>query len=240
LWIPQPLFYGGPPQGKMSSGRLVSSKLGGARAAGLTTISFVASATSTSHTITIPASAQAGDVAILFDAAVSTEAIPGDVVPTGWTGIITATNLPNDGNRVRISYKILAGGDAGASVTSMDGTVADDQVMLVFRGNIAATAVSAEDWEAQATQNNPASQTVNASTEGTRPLVVFGMTHIHNGTAAFSTQSPAFAATVANSDNDLLVGYTIYNSADALSDHTVDMNDLGTYQALASGFLELS
>jgi hypothetical protein len=219
----------------MSSGRLVSRKLGGAGApAALTSITFVDSATSTSSTITIPAAAQAGDVAILFDYAQASSGIPTDIVPTGWTGIITATSAQL---RSRISYKILAAGEPGTSVTGLDGDV-EDKVMLVFRGNIAATAVSAEDWALECTSANPSSQTVNASTLGTAPLVVLGMAAHTAATAAFSTASPAFDATVLNSDSDIIAGYKIYNSGPA--DHSVDMNDLGSFNALGSGFLELT
>jgi hypothetical protein len=206
--------------------------------AGGITLSFVASANSASNTITIPASAQAGDVAILFDFAVRGQATePTDVVPTGWTGIITHTFSvagPTSG-RARISYKILAGGDPGASVTGMNSDV-EDKVMLVFRGSQAISAVNAAGWDLVTGTGNPSSQTVAAS-GGAAPLVVFGMADVNNGTAAFSTASPAFDATVANSDADMLAGYKIYNSAPA--DHTIDHNHTGS-NALGSGYLELS
>jgi hypothetical protein len=216
----------------MSSGRLVSSKLGGPKEAA-PTLSFVASATSTSNTITIPASSQAGDVAILFDDAFG-GSTPSDVVPTGWTGIIT--EIRSGAARVRISYKILQSGDPGASISGLNSDV-EDKVMLVFRlstGPI--TTVSAEDWAVQlVATGTPSDQTVNASTDGTAPLVVFGMALATGSTAAFT--SPAFDATVANSDLDLLVGYKIYNSAP--QDHLVASGN-STNGGLASGFLELS
>lgn len=196
-------------------------------------VKFVASATSIAGTITIPAGAQPGDVAILFDVALNASIVPTDVVPTNWTGIITDTDSGGNPRRVRISYKILAAGEPGASVTGMDDTN-DDKVMLVFRGNAPITTVSAEDWAAQATTADPSAQTVNASGQLT-PLVVFGMSFTGT-TAAFSTASPAFDATVAASGDDLLVGYKIYNTAPA--DHTIDMADL-TNNILASGFLEV-
>jgi hypothetical protein len=209
-------------------------------AGGLTSITFVNSAISNAATITVPAAAQTGDVAILFDVAESTTGTPpSDVVPTNWTGITTTTfvNSAGNGQRCRISYKILTGGDPGASITGMNGTARNDKVMLVVRGNVAATAVSAEDWTLVGEETDPASQTVNASTLGTAPLVVFGMANARLSTAVFSTASPAFDATVADGTADLLAGYKIYDSAPA--DHTIDMADLGN-NMLASGFLELT
>jgi hypothetical protein len=197
---------------------------------------LVDSAQSSATTITIPATAQAGDVAILFDVAINptlNATPPTDVVPTGWTGIITESGSIT---RARISRKILAAGEPGSSITGMNGLSSDDKVMLVFRNTSAITAVSAEDWAVEITTGNPASQTVNASGQ-TAPLIVFGMAFISGGTGAFSTQSPSFDATITGADEDILLGYKIYESSPA--NHTVDMNDLGNINVLASGFLEV-
>jgi hypothetical protein len=199
---------------------------------GVGPITFVDSAgSSSSATITIPATAQGGDVAILFDIN-NTGGAGADVVPTGWTGIIGDF----DGVvtwRLRISYKILAPGDEGDSITGLS-SANSDKIMFVFRGGTSITAVSAEDWVSDITSDNPASQTVNASGQ-TVPLIVFGMSGVSINDPAFSTESPAFDDTV--TQGDLLAGYKIYNSSPA--DHTIDMNDVSV-NLLASGFLELS
>lgn len=195
-------------------------------------ISFVASAVSgNSATITIPATAQGGDVAILFDIN-NTGGAGADVVPTGWTGIIGQWNGSNAW-RCRISYKILAPGDEGDSITGLSATNSD-KIMFVFRGSSPITAVSAEDWALDINENDPSAQTVNAAGQAA-PLIVFGMAGVSSGTPAFGTASPAFDATLMQ--NDLLAGYKIYDTAPA--DHTVDMTDHST-NLLASGFLELS
>jgi hypothetical protein len=221
---------------KLVSGKMVLHQQQESIIPDMGSVTFVASAGSSGTTITIPADAQAGDVAILFDVAINTTfnaTPPTDVVPTNWTGIITSSGTIT---RARISRKILTAGEPGSSVTGMNGSSSDDKVMLVFRNLSPITSVSAEDWAVEITTGNPASQTVNASGE-TAPLIVFGMAFIADGTGAFSTQSPAFDATVANGDSDLLVGYKIYESSPA--DHTIDMNDLGNINVLASGFLEV-
>ncbi len=60
-----------------------------------------------------------------------------------------------------------------------------------------------------------------------------------DGTAAFATASPAFDATIANADNDLLVGYTLY-AAGAGANHTIDMDDLGDDNWLAGIYYTVS
>src|SRR5688500_2808804 len=181
---------------------------------GFTPITFVASATSALATIVIPATAQAGDVAILFDGAHNDAAQSvTDVIPTGWTGIVTdfVVTGGSSGARGRISYKILAAGEEGDTITGMN-TSTEDKVMFVFRAGSPIVAVSAEDWVMDAIVTDPAAQTVNASTLGTAPLIVFGMSYEDNATAAFTTASPAFDATVANADGNIIAGYKIYNS----------------------------
>jgi hypothetical protein len=206
----------------------------------VTSISFVTSAANdNSVTITIPASAQVGDVAVLFDVAENTTScIPADVIPTDWTGIITGSYVNTSGGngvRCRISRKILTSGDPGTTITGLNGSLYEDKVMLVFRGNVAVSTVNDIDWALEGTSSNPAAQTVNASTLGTAPLVVLGMAQARDSTAAFSTASPAFDATILNTDSDMRAGYKIYNSSPA--DHTIDMNDLSD-NFLGSGLLE--
>jgi hypothetical protein len=200
------------------------------RAAQPYTLSFVASAESAAATITIPSSAAVGDLAVLFDYATGNPT-PTDVVPTNWTGVATAnsTNL----NRLRVSYKIIAGGEPGSSVTGMDST-AEDKVMLVFRGDVPINTVTASTWNAECTAGNPADQSVTALSQDT-PLIVLGMAAINAGTAAFDVQTPAFTTTVANSEADILAGYRIYNASPV--SHTIGKADQGADNGLASGYL---
>lgn len=206
---------------------------------GLRTLTFVASAVSATSQITIPATAQAGDLGVLVDYA-SGVAEPADVVPTDWTGWNASLASVVSGAETykgRMSYKILVGGDPNTAITGMNGGDSNQKVMFVFRGNQIVTTITASTANGQATAGNPTQQSVTA-TAGTPPLVVIGAAAIHVGTAAFSTANPAFDGTAATADADLIMGYTIYNSAPA--DHTIDMNDLGDNNYLASGYLAVS
>ena len=199
-------------------------------------LSFVASAESASSAITIPATAQVGDLAVLFDYAWVNPGPATDVTPSGWTNI--AGNAAASFYRYRVTYKIVALGEPGSSVTGMAGTQ-NDKVMLVFRDSGGPIlSVTPSTWNAPAPVNtDPGSQSVLAS-GGNVPLIVLGMAAIDAGTAAFSTASPAFDGTAANSQSDILAGYKLYDNSPA--DHTIDMGDLGSGNSLASGWLALA
>lgn len=196
-------------------------------------------ATSNSHTITIPSTSAEDDLALLFDFGwnSSTSAVT-DVVPTGWTGVLTAADTSGGKQaRVRISYKILAGGDPGSSVTGINDTN-DAKVMLVFAGPI--SSVTPQDLASFCDSSNPSAQTANAS-GGSPALIVFGCHGYSYSTgAAFSTASPAFDETVIEPvTSDLIAGYKYYASGP--QDHTID-GPGGSNRAvcLASGYLEVS
>lgn len=206
----------------------------------ITSITHVADTSSAGlGTITISASAQAGDVAVFSDFTTNTNnGTPPTAVNPGseWTLIQDTTLSDTNGYRMSTYYRILDSGDPGSTITGMDDN-REDKVMSVFRGNVAVVTVTPSTWNEEATMGNPASQSVLAS-GGTAPLVVIGVAAVDSGTAAFSTSSPAFDATVANSDTDIILGYKIYDSSPA--DHTIDMNDLGAGNTLQSGWLAFS
>jgi hypothetical protein len=108
--------------------------------------------------------------------------------------------------------------------------------MLTFRPDTAINDVTISTWNAESTAADPASQTVTASGQPV-PLIVFGAAGAIQTGAAFSTASPAFDNTII-ANSRLRVGYKIYNASPA--NHTIDMNDLGSDNSLASGFIRLS
>ncbi|MGV8838983.1 MAG: hypothetical protein ACWA6X_01625 [Bauldia sp.] len=214
---------------------LRSSQLVGFGRHGVKISPTVLSATSNGSTITIPAGARAGDIAYLFDVAYSLST-PSDVVPSGFSGLYTVTGGGTVG-RLRVSKKILVTADAGVSKTGMNGSQSNDKVMLVFRANWPiATSVESADFT-NMTTGNPTLQTITAS-GGRFPLIVFGLAHGYNSTVAFSTESPAFAAKVTTSSNDLTVGYSIYQAPP--SDHDIDMNDLGLANVISGFYSQLA
>lgn len=204
-------------------------------AAQLTTLSEQASATSTSSSVTGPASIAEGDLLVLLDRAQSSISVPAKVIPSGFTEIADT----NDGIYTRqvASYKIADGSEASASLTGMNGAVSNDKALYVFRGDVAITSVNVSTPNAEITSIDPAQQTVSAS-GGTAPLVVlacYGTYFLY--AISPRTFSPAKDGEI-NSGTDLYLAYKIYNSSP--SDVTVDMDDEGFYNTLQSFYIECS
>lgn len=181
-------------------------------------LSFVASETSTASTITIPASAQEGDVAILYDVA-NSGSTPTSVTPTGWTSIRSDAGSIS---RQNSSAKVLVAADAGASITGMSGTNWENKTLIVVRPNVPARSFVAAGANGETTSGTPANQTVTASA-GSAPLIVVAGYTI-SGSFGTLTFSPTQDATVSNGSFQRL-RYKIYNSAPA--DVTVGMSDAG-------------
>lgn len=199
-------------------------------------MSFVTSATSTSQNFTIPAATQVGDVIVMVQASANNSAPePTNVVPTGFTQIFTQFL---DASRWTASYRIAQTGDAGATATGMNGAQFDEGVMMVFRPDVPASAVEALSiaspvWIA----GNPPAQVVTSSA-GPAPLVVLGFyEELGGGTVNPRTMSPAKDGE-ANAAASCYLAYKIYNSAPA--DVTVDMDDEGIANVLASFYLAVS
>ena len=113
-------------------------------AAGGTSLTFVASAIQPGTgfaTITIPATAAVGDIAILFDRQNSTSNTTA-ATPSGWTQITTALSATTGSNRLRItiSYRILTAGQPGSTITGQ-GSIAR-KIMVVYRPSTAITAAT--------------------------------------------------------------------------------------------------
>lgn len=218
---------------------LFTNIMGGLSGLGaLTSLSLFGSASSSLSTITMPASVIAGDVAVLLDfSSNSSASAPTNVVPSGWTQIGSGNDYFIDdavGARVTMSYKILAGTEGGTSITGMAGTY-PKKVMFVFRGNRAVAAVTAGSFTSTISLTNPSSITVGTTTASLCPLVVMGLGGCNNSTAAFTTESPAFDATVSPADADAIAGYKIYNSSPAM--HTIDIADLGAINGLVGAYI---
>jgi hypothetical protein len=196
---------------------------------------FLASATSSAATITIPASAAAGDLAVLFDGAQNSSGTPTTVVPSGFTSIGNV----NGGTasfllRAICSYRVLGAAEGGTSITGMDGTLSDNKIMLVFRPGSGSFSITASTPNGEATAGDPATQTVLAAA-GTPPLIVFGY---YRCSAALSGDSfsPTADSAVTNGAG-ATARYKYYETAP--SDVTIDLADGGVSNALQSFYLKV-
>jgi hypothetical protein len=154
--------------------------------------------------------------------------------PPGFTAVFTFIDTSTE--RFGFWYKI-ADGSEGTSVTGCSSNSGAANLLYVFRGDIAITAVSPSTPTKQSTTSNPSPQTVTASS-GVPPLVVFG---IYFASGAVSPRTFTVGGSAAK-DGEINTGnywlaYKIYNSSPA--DVVVDMDDEGS-NSLGSCYLACS
>lgn len=176
--------------------------------------------------LSLPAGAQAGDLAVA-----SVQTFGGSLVtPSGWTLLYSNTSV----REARGACKILDGTETTANFNSGSTTFTDGGV-AIFRPSRVLASLSAAGWQSQGTSANPTAQTVTSGS-GIAPLVVIGFAHTAAGSVTgFSTQSPAFDDVLSNNP-EFFLGYKIYNSNPV--NHSVDMDDGGSNNVLASGYIQ--
>lgn len=208
-----------------------------AAAAVPTTMSLVSSTTSSTQTIAIPGTAQAGDIAFLFDSLNTPSASGSSVVPTGFTSVRSdsSSNLIIS----TISYKILVSEDIGTNITGMNtsGTTPRvGKVLLIFRpDNPISNAISSTPV-GQATISTPTTQTISMAGQ-TTPLIGFAQYASTN--TGLSPRTSSLTMTEVNSNTAHYVKYIVYNDGSTPVSGTVSMPDNGR-NTLQSFFIRFS
>jgi len=196
----------------MSIPGLMSSMGGAVGVPKVSSLAYVANATADSvSTITVPASAAAGDLAVLCMGAWNTGAGgPADVAQAGWTTLLTTG--PYYGRHKSV-YKILEAGDISASVNILLGYLGYQVAcMFVFRPDVDITTVTIPSWiGGQAVPGDLAAQSIPAS-GGNAPLVCIGSMESRDYPAV--SRSPAFDLDV-DFGSQMRNSYKIYNSSPA-------------------------
>lgn len=194
--------------------------------------------TSESPTITVPATAKAGNYAILWDCA-GGASYPTEVWPAGWTKV-TESNI-NMGafvgkSRSVASHKILAPGDIGTTFTGLTGTSlgSTEKLLLIFPGAYSACTPFSINHES--TEGDPSAQVVTSS-GGTPPFIAFGFSGgVPNG-ASVAFDSSSICDEVVVGALDMRVAYKSFLSAP--KDTSFDYADSGTVSHLASFYVNL-
>lgn len=199
-------------------------------------LSYVTSANTTSSSITIPATAQAGDIAVLVEVAfVSTTASWGTLTnPSGFTQFTQSSNSTSSVNgsaKCVVSYKVLASGDPGSSVSG--GTVTNatyNQVMMIYRPNLAINSVL-----------NSASVETILSTAPSGTLILSGQLPWHLGLAIYGSEAGSISPRTSSTTEtrELNSGTKLYvktfeglNGATTFSNSSISMSDYGVTNML--------
>lgn len=211
---------------------MLAHKLRRVRPAQGATVAFVTSAQNESNTITIPATAQAGDLVFLLDLTSKLFGTVTSVIPTGFTtlqALAVGTNI-----KFNTSYKVLVAGDPGSNITGMNDTYIN-KLMLVFRLTGGITAVNVAYNQGHATTGNPTDYTAPA---GTPPYVVIaGLGGGTNNYVDWTSLTPERQGQLSGSITR--VAYWCFNAGEATSVAEV-MGDWGNNTEVTLHALELS
>lgn len=203
-------------------------------------LSFVTSVTSSQSSMTIPATAQVGDVVMLFDFAyISSTTPPTSVVPTGFTSFGASNNSQTISPACRsvVSYKILVSGDPGSIITGLSSTTMN-KILVVYRPNMTINNRVVSNQNGQNTASAPTNQTLTLATSLGGWFVGYAM-YCSSGT--ITTRGSTTTAT-----RELNVGTTMYvklfenlDGNTSFANSTISMADYGS-NALNSDAISFS
>jgi hypothetical protein len=160
---------------------------------------FIASSTSTTDTIDMPAGIAPNDIAVMVDFAVSPAV---SVTPTNFTLIGTVLGATN---RCIKSYKVLTGSET--TITGMNGSTSNQKILLVFRNKPTSASFGVPTSVAEeSTTNKPADQTIAIGTSS--PSVAIAL---YCGTGGGATRgfTPAQDAEVIVAGSRLAARYLV-------------------------------
>lgn len=201
----------------------------------VSSMSYLTKATSQAATITIPATAQAGDFAVFFDWNSIASGTPASVVPAGWNSV---SNISSTLYRSIISWRIIQTGDPGTSITGMAANAEVWKTILVWRGDVPVTSVTPSTFLGEIGDGiNPALQSIAAAGQPAPVITVAESANSVNNTATFNVGS--FTGTQQGPTVQQLIGYRLMNSAPVT--HSVDKpQDDNQGNSLQSGYFVIS
>ena len=187
--------------------------------AAVTSMTYVNAAFASSNTanITLSASAQTGDIAILYDV---TNVTTNNTVPSGWTQIINQTTT---GIRTIVSYRILTAGQAGTTIT---GTASGSRKFIaVYRGNIPITTATVTVTGQQATTGTPTAQSLTGQAGPMIAYAVYSATQASITTRGWSVGSPL---QLANTGGPTIYSNHLITNSGTPSTTTISQSDNGS------------
>ncbi|CAB4154487.1 hypothetical protein UFOVP647_5 [uncultured Caudovirales phage] len=222
--------YGGGGGGASNNG--TTARSGGAGNQGIVVVRYpitdylfysAYSETGISATTTIPATANVGDIVLLFDMAVSS-AIPSEVVPTGWTKIISITSNSTNDWRYTLSYKKLVSGDPGSNITAQSATTGS-KLMLIYKTNFSTVTLSAVNNQSNSASGTLTNQTLTMSSVNGPMLGIAAYTSISSLPTNSSTVTPSRTVLSAGTPSHKIITFERVQSTDtAFSNSTISMN----------------
>lgn len=200
----------------------------------ISSLSEQAHSSTTTSSITLPASISAGDLLIISHSAGNGSGTPAAVTPSGFT---LAGTYTSSFGRQSLHWKLALGTESSASVSILSGTSYQRGLAVQFRANEAITAVTAGSPVGQITDSNPTSKNITASASSS-PLVVIACWTDSPSFNAISPRTQSPAMTEISDVVNQYMGWLFYASSP--SDQSFDMDDEGQDNGLNGVYLELT
>lgn len=182
--------------------------------------------------ITIPSGIRAGDLLI---AMANSDAPTAPVTPSGWTLIAADNSLASLGD-VNTVAKISDGTETGSLQMFTNANETGRGIVLALKGGVNSLG-SIVDAEADATGSNPSAQVKNASTLGNLPFVVLAF---YSSTTSVDPRT--FTGDTPDGEEggtEAWVKWRFYGVGSSPVDITIDMDDEGSGNGLASAIIEV-
>ncbi len=203
-------------------------------------VEFHSSAASTSTTIGVPASVEAGDLFVCMNHAYGFTGAPTSVVPSGFTTIINNTAGIDPAHRFILSRKIAIGSEAGSNLSVMSGDL-QRAVLLVFRKTPPISAASHASEGRTGPANPKPADRIITSADGSAPLIAIAFFTASGTQGAFTRSlSPAQDGEIlaTTSNYPCVIQYKIFDSGP--SNVTAAMSDGGSANTIISCYIEVS
>jgi hypothetical protein len=187
-------------------------------------VNFITSDISTTSTITIPATAAIGDIAIIFDYGyITSTTAPTAVTPTNWTSIASVSNTTSPSQRLNVSYKTLVSGDPGSSITGVN-TTSMRKIILIYRPTLTPNTITPTLNFSTSTASAVSNQFLTLNTAKT----VLSFAAYCTSGASISTRPSSRSATqeIANSTN--MYVKTFEDQTGTNTTNTISLADNGT------------
>ena len=208
------------------------------------TLFIVGSASSTGSTITVPSTARAGDLLVLFDCPAfnSTTGISGPV-PSGFTGI---TAFPASGwdNGFIVSSAVATAASAGSVLTGASGNRSNAKILVVIRANATIKTFTAFNIKGQVTDTNPSGIDISGSGVTSPAVLLCAGTTFTNSSIDWEGYpslytTPAFDSVIRPIIR-IVTGISLITQSEASYNQRIDMVDYGSGNMLFGCWLKLT
>ena len=185
--------------------------------------------------VTIPSGIDAPEAGDFIIAMASGNGSTAPLTPPGWTLIVN--DNPISSAEINIVAKISDGTETGSLQMFTSANDTDRGIVLALKSGLSSLG-SIVDAEADGRNTDPSAQVKNASTLGNIPFIVFG--YYASGTSVDPRVFTGDTPDGEEGGTEAWVKWKFYGAGSSPADITIDMDDEGSDNSLASAIIEVN